>query len=1234
MLSFQGPTCTTHQVNTACLHSYARDGFHFNWECGLYHPCKFFAVTPPKSLVQSWKKDALALSTRSIILDFDSASHVEPVLPTFLHSCRAKAQAIPQLQVAAGAAAVAACIVLVTAMLCATPSHHGSYLSGTRYDILDSTDSTASKANSGSRRLHVVSSITSSKPFCGEYQEQSQRMNNRPVFKQLALVDGQVMYLLFNEAEKWVFTPHSDGRPECWAFVNHQALQPDLVSGAFSIWDGENWSEDTTMKLFEDKVVVATKDSETGSESDGVRKETRPFLSDKESSVNQVADPATDKFSFGLARALASMHVVAGHLYARQAIEASYIFSWGFTWVPWFFMLSGFILFSAEARHPRRESVLGYVARRSVSIFPMYALCLIVAALIAKANGSNGPASYVLVMEAWLMQAWVPQVTEKSLQMQCWFLSCLVLYWASFRPLYDFVSGLRIERVALVSAGICLLPWLTILAPLMLRQEPQWYTQHIFGHDDTFVDLCVVFLKFHPLSYLHIFVLGMLLGRLRLLLADHWLRTKFHWVMQILAPFGYFILLLIFTIPSIRPWAAKLSTRLSILLPLQSAILLGLAGIPGSPLPIVAVAVSRFNFLESYSYAVYVMQFICMDVWPWHQAGPCFFVFLTAVAVAAVHLVQKPAEKIWRLSPDLAFVGGPAVLMLLLLGCRLIPVPDRFPHLPRVLRHDLNMLDVRLPLTAAFGDGALINPSLLFTHDGRLLVAARQHSRSSERHFSFHNGEDAMVTQETWHSKIFMGEFRFPTSSWIRWMREGREPVIPAMMPWIGLETSAGRGWRHLCAREKWIPGNDTIVRLLVTGPEDPKMFLRHDSKGLEMLKVAFNSYPPVGKYGCPAATSVSQMFLADVGTLGPRSKVTGQPLLCGRTDRPEKNWIPFEFEGATHFVYSILPHIVMKSYDNGHCGVHYYSSFPPLVQFQAQWPGLAIRASGQAMFINDTKATPNLPRQHFLALLHIVDPKTHRYAHFAYRFSDTPPFEILQVSQQLPLLALQESPGVGLGFAFASSLAARGSEIIISYASGDREPRALLLTMRRLDQMFVDAPLSNASLASDEDDIEVADVDDDKGYQQGKDLEAKHNQYSPELMDLLDLEKQRQEEEQGEQKKRMRQRQHQQLQEDEFRQKKMAADAESLVNATDEACHTAMPGEQCHDTIVWSVGTGKTVQPEWYGSLTADSCLEQFQTFLRSQDLLGLPPRSDCPRPCKGCTKVVPRIVAPQFAE
>ena len=48
------------------------------------------------------------------------------------------------------------------------------------------------------------------------------------------------------------------------------------------------------------------------------------------------------------ARLLASVHIVLGHGYQQGAFRGVYFFAWGYTWVPWFFMLSGFVLTHAR----------------------------------------------------------------------------------------------------------------------------------------------------------------------------------------------------------------------------------------------------------------------------------------------------------------------------------------------------------------------------------------------------------------------------------------------------------------------------------------------------------------------------------------------------------------------------------------------------------------------------------------------------------------------------------------------------------------------------------------------------------------------------------------------------------------------------------------------------------------------------------------------------------------------
>merc|ERR1712113_1324654 len=111
------------------------------------------------------------------------------------------------------------------------------------------------------------------------------------------------------------------------------------------------------------------------------------------------------------------------------------------------------------------------------------------------------------------------------------------------------------------------------------------------------------------------------------------------------------------------------------------------------------------------------------------------------------------------------------------------------------------------------------------------------------------------------------------------------------------------------------------------------------------------------------------------------------------------------------------------------------------------QKPGYAFRGSAQALLVDRPELTVNFPKRHYLAFLHIVDTATKQYAHFAYRFAPDPPFGILQVSRQVELQELRPENG-GEAFAFLSGLAIFNDSVVISYAAGDRDPRALVLTL------------------------------------------------------------------------------------------------------------------------------------------------------------------------------------------
>lgn len=91
-------------------------------------------------------------------------------------------------------------------------------------------------------------------------------------------------------------------------------------------------------------------------------------------SITRVSQPPKGEHLAGLsaARILASMHIVIGHLQQDGRLAHSarhYFFGWGFTWVPWFFMLSGYVLTHAQLsrKDPSKTGTIWAFMRKRTS---------------------------------------------------------------------------------------------------------------------------------------------------------------------------------------------------------------------------------------------------------------------------------------------------------------------------------------------------------------------------------------------------------------------------------------------------------------------------------------------------------------------------------------------------------------------------------------------------------------------------------------------------------------------------------------------------------------------------------------------------------------------------------------------------------------------------------------------------------------------------------------------------
>ncbi|CAE7890797.1 Fam3b, partial [Symbiodinium necroappetens] len=156
------------------------------------------------------------------------------------------------------------------------------------------------------------------------------------------------------------------------------------------------------------------------------------------------------------------------------------------------------------------------------------------------------------------------------------------------------------------------------------------------------------------------------------------------------------------------------------------------------------------------------------------------------------------------------------------------------------------------------------------------------------------------------------------------------------MQAWTGLRTSTGGSWQDLCIAETWIASNSTLIRHVVTGPEDPKVVSLRNTGD---LVIAFDSKPPTNgdQSTCRSnhqgfADAVTQMYLStevDPARLGIPS--SAYRLSYGKVDVAEKNWIPFVYQESVFFIYTPLPHVVLTSQNDGQSEKVFSTTFRPL---------------------------------------------------------------------------------------------------------------------------------------------------------------------------------------------------------------------------------------------------------------------------------------------------------------
>ena len=227
--------------------------------------------------------------------------------------------------------------------------------------------------------------------------------------------------------------------------------------------------------------------------------------------------------SLDFLRFIGAVHVAAYHLVTGLSVprdQLPYGVKWGFSWVTFFFILSGFVLmFSREKQGGRPAaftfqggSARAWLWKRFVGAYPLFVLSL----LLAK----WGSALHTQPLGFWLnllpmlamLQAWAPTIhcddrtfmcTQTAWNEPAWFISCLFFHWLLFPFFY---------RVLARASAVCCTACITVLLGLSFWELMLW--PQLTELSPAELELVGILAARHPLANVYKFILGCLLSRL------------------------------------------------------------------------------------------------------------------------------------------------------------------------------------------------------------------------------------------------------------------------------------------------------------------------------------------------------------------------------------------------------------------------------------------------------------------------------------------------------------------------------------------------------------------------------------------------------------------------------------------------------------------------------------------------------------------------------------------------
>jgi peptidoglycan/LPS O-acetylase OafA/YrhL len=316
----------------------------------------------------------------------------------------------------------------------------------------------------------------------------------------------------------------------------------------------------------------------------------------------------------------------------------------GYISVSFFIMLSGFVLaynYSARAQEGKLGKARFWKARLT-RLYPVYLLSLVIGWQTfqgERAAHTHAMFWWGAVLTPLLLQGWIPEIATFG-NTPAWTMSAEASYYVGFPWIAAIKPPQRWSGHAWRLGGL----WLLGIIPgaLYVLFNPDG-----IAHVDRFsVGPWLQALKFTPIPHLAGFVFGVLLAQLdEIIPREGWLRVA-------IGLFGFAAIYAILAQGGRVPYAL---VHDGLLMPLFGCLIIGLAGIN---ILSTFFGFSVFVFVGESSYCLYLMHFNLWNLL--HESGilprlglarfdPWIsYAILIAMGLLALHLVEKPAQKLLR----------------------------------------------------------------------------------------------------------------------------------------------------------------------------------------------------------------------------------------------------------------------------------------------------------------------------------------------------------------------------------------------------------------------------------------------------------------------------------------------------------------------------------------------------------------------------------------------------------